>query len=177
MYHRRHRQSMRLRGYDYAQAGAYFVTLCTLARESLFGEVVDGAMCLNRGGSLVAEAWAWLGQQYPYLDLDEWVVMPNHVHGIIVLEDHGRGGSRIAPTEGGRKPLGRLIGAFKTVSSKRIKNLRAAPGRTIWQRNYYDHVIRGDLELDRIRQYIAENPLRWAEDEENPANISKKGAG
>ena len=189
---RHHRRSIRLKGYDYSTAGAYFVTLCVKGRENLLGDIVDDNMQLNEYGRIVETAWEWLGQQYPYVDLDEWVVMPNHLHGIIVICDDCRGDlrrcdsctgdsckgdsckgdsrkgdSRIAPT---RKPLGRLVGAFKTVSTKEINLIRGTPAAAIWQRNYYEHIIRNDGELARIRKYIDENPLKWDLDQENPAS-------
>jgi REP element-mobilizing transposase RayT len=177
---RHHRRSIRLKGYDYAQAGAYFVTLCTQARECLLGEVAGNAMRLNDWGRIVAESWEWLAEQYPYVELDEWVVMPNHMHGIIVLVNDdggdgplGRGGSRPAPTRPApttkRKPLGQLIGAFKTVSAKRINLMRGTPGAPVWQRNYYEHIVRDDRALKAIRHYIQNNPLKWALDMDNPA--------
>ena len=185
-----HRRSIRLRGYDYSRAGAYFVTICAQDRACLFGEVVDGKMQLNDAGRVVVDAWSWLNVQYPHIQLDEWVVMPHHLHGIIIISD-GRGGShvravrepplrvresmgvanrpntRTAPT-GKCKPIGRLIGAFKTVSTKRINNMRGTPGISVWQRNYYEHIIRNDDSLNRIREYIVNNPLQWAMDRENP---------
>ena len=124
-------------------------------------------MSLNRTGQLVAKAWEWLAVQYTYVLLDEYVVMPNHLHGLIAITDHGRGGSRTAPTSG-RKPLGRLIGAFKTVSSKRINLACNTLGQPVWQRNYYEHVVRNDDSLTRIRRYILDNPARWSVDRENP---------
>lgn len=163
---RHHRRSIRLQGYDYTRAGAYFVTICTQNREHLFGEVVTGEMRLNEMGRIVAETWRWLATQYDYVELDEWIVMPNHLHGIIVITDNCRGGSRTAPTVK-RKPIGRLIGAFKTVSTKRINEHRGTPGFPIWQRNYYEHIIRNEDDLEAIRRYIACNPLRWHLDREN----------
>ena len=171
-----HRRSIRLKGYDYRQAGGYFVTLVTQGREMLFGEVVHGEMVLNDFGKIAAETWLWLETQYPYVALGEWVVMPNHFHGIIfILDDDGRGGSRTAPTNPQtitdavkRKPLGRLIGAFKTVSTKHINLTRHTEGEMVWQRNYYEHILRNETELDRITRYIESNPARWADDDENP---------
>ena len=199
-----HRRSIRLKGYDYTQAGVYFVTIVTQNRACLFGDIVAGEVRLNAFGQAVAETWQWLGTQYGYVELDEWVVMPNHLHGIIIITetDNGcptdgggvGGGSRTAPTvigaTGGgggvgggsrtaptviastapmvkRKPLGRLIGAFKTVSTKRINEYRGTPGVVVWQRNYYEHIIRDERSLNRIREYIAANPLRWHLDREN----------
>ena len=117
-------------------------------------------MCLNNTGRLVSEAWQWLGTQYPYVVLDEFVVMPNHLHGILMITDDARrGGSRTAPTgaaspDGKRKPLGRLFGAFKTVSTKRVNCAHGLSGRPLWQRNYFEHVVRNDESLSKIRQYI-----------------------
>jgi REP element-mobilizing transposase RayT len=168
---RHHRRSIRLKGYDYTTAGAYFVTLCVEGRQDLLGDIVDGNLQLNEYGRIVETSWEWLGQQYPYVDLDEWVVMPNHLHGIVVICDDRRGDSRkgdsrIASTK--RKPLGRLVGAFKTVSTKQINLVRGTPAATIWQRNYYEHIIRNEGELARIRKYIVENPLKWDLVQENP---------
>ena len=162
------RRSIRLKDYDYAEAGAYFVTLCSWQRECLFGDILDGEIQLNRFGEVVADSWHWLTSQYPYVELDEWAAMPNHLHGIIVIAAD-KGGSRTAPTEK-TKPLGRLIGAFKTVSTKQINNIRNNPGCPVWQRNYYERIIRNDTELERAREYIINNPLKWALDKENPAN-------
>jgi REP element-mobilizing transposase RayT len=166
-----HRRSIRLKGYDYTQAGAYFVTICTQDRACLFGDVVDGQMRVNECGQVVADSWLWLSVRYLHVDLDEWVVMPNHLHGIIILTGpDDRGGSRTAPTEN-RKPLGRLIGAFKTISTKRLNGLRNAPRVPVWQRNYYEHIVRSEESLTRIRSYITDNPARWDEDRENPQAI------
>ncbi len=167
-----HRRSIRLKGYDYSQAGAYFVTIVTWQREMLFGDIVNGEMVLNDFGKIVFEKWQWLETQYEYVELGTWVIMPNHFHGILVIHDDGRGDSRIAPTPPIKhKPLGGLIGAFKTVSTKQINLLRDTEGQIVWQRNYYEHVIRNEPEMDRISRYIESNPLRWADDKENPTNI------
>jgi len=112
-------------------------------------------------------------RQYPYVFCDAYVIMPNHLHAILVIsrETGCRGGSRTAPTEGTIKPLGRLIGAFKTVSTKRINEMNNTPGRTFWQRNYYEHVIRGGDDHERIKKYIQGNPMNWPQDDENPGRI------
>ena len=166
-----HRRSIRLKGYDYSQAGAYFVTIVTWQREMLFGEITDGELVLNEFGQIVSEKWQWLESQYRYIELGAWIVMPNHFHGILVIHDFGRGGSRSAPTPIKRKPLGGLIGAFKTVSTKHINLLRNTEGQLVWQRNYYEHIIRNEPEMDRISRYIESNPSQWAEDDENPNNV------
>jgi REP-associated tyrosine transposase len=187
-----HRRSIRLRGYDYSQPGSYYVTLCTQAKSHLFGHIVEGEMHRNELGDFVALCWEWLAERYLYIKLDEWIVMPNHLHGIIVITNQGGdsasktgggsrtadqagGGSRTADQAGGgsrtaptmRKPLGRLIGAFKTVSTSRINERRGTPGRLLWQRDFYEHIVRDDDELNKIRDYIRTNPLRWNTDPEN----------
>ena len=168
------RRSIRLKGYDYSQAGYYFVTICCYRRQRLFGKIIDGVMQLNQYGEIVAETYEWLSWRYPYVHLDEWIIMPNHFHGIIVLTDKPRRGeSRFAPTQPKRKPLGQLIGAFKTVSTKKINIIRNAPGTPIWQRNYYEHIIRNEQALNNIRQYIVNNPSSWHQDQLHPDNPSK----
>lgn len=170
-----HRRSIRLKRYDYSQAGAYFVTIVAWQREMLFGEIVNGEIpqgcdvILNDFGKIVSEKWQWLETQYEYVELGVWVVMSNHFHGILIIDDSGRGGSRPAPTQPTKtKPLGGLIGAFKTVSTKQINLLRCMDGIPVWQRNYYEHIIRNEREMDRITRYIESNPTRWADDDENP---------
>ena len=159
---RHHRRSIRLPGYDYAQAGAYFITIVCKDRELQLEEPASR--------DAVEQSWQWLAAQYTYVELDEYVVMPNHLHGIIVIED-SVGAVREPPLLRARKPLGRLIGAFKTVSTKRINRIKDTPGHAVWQRNYYEHIIRSEAELSRIRQYISENPARWSDDSENPAVV------
>ena len=186
-----HRRSIRLPGYDCSQSGAYFITICAYRRQCLFGDVVDGRMVLNQYGKIIVDTYQWLCQRYPYLHTDEWIVMPNHFHAIMVIIDKPRtnrdrsrrGGSRTAPTinkqynadtiDKKRKPLGRLIGAFETVSTKKINILRDSPGTPIWQRNYYEHIIRNPDAMDKIRQYIVNNPVSWEIDRLNPINPSK----
>lgn len=154
-----HRQSIRLRHYDYRQAGAYFVTLCTQGRELTFGEIVADAMHRNAYGAIVAEDWMALATQFGYVDLDTFVVMPNHLHGIIVMDDTpGQAGKRLS--------LGRIVGTFKTQSTKHVNEWRETPGAPLWQRNYYEHVIRDAADWERIREYIVANPARWTQDEE-----------
>ena len=166
-----HRRSIRLQGFDYSSAGAYFVTIVAWRREMLFGDVVDGEMKLNQIGEIVSDKWRWLESQYEYVELGAWIVMPNHFHGILIIHEHGRGDSRIAPTQTKRKPLGRLIGAFKTVSTKHINLLRNTEGQVVWQRNYYEHIIRNEREWENIHSYIESNPSMWADDDENPNRI------
>lgn len=160
-------QSIRLNGYDYSAAGAYFVTLCVKDRWHALGRIHDGEMILSPAGRLIANAWQWLESHHDAVTLDEWVIMPDHLHGIIILQ---REESRVAPgsedhTVPGQTPktLGRLIGAFKTVTTKRINQVRRTPGGTFWQRNYWERVVRNEAECERIRHYIRRNPAMWQE--------------
>jgi len=168
-----HRRSIRLPWYDYSQDGWYYVTLCVLGKKCILGKFTDGQIQLYQYGRIVEDCWKWLAKQYHYVHLDQYVVMPNHLHGIIIIRTDGscrRGGSRTAPTKDvpKYKPLSRLVGAFKTVSTKQVNLIRNTPGHKLWQRNYYEHIIRDEEELYNIRQYIAENPANWQKDEENP---------
>ena len=166
----RRRKSIRLPGFDYSQPGAYFITVCTRNRASILGDVTEGKLCLNAAGRLAQAVWEELPQHYPHVHLDAWTVMPNHVHGIAILKsdsvDHVGAGLKPAPTQ--RHGLPEIVRAFKTFSARRINALQGTAGTALWQRNYYEHVIRDEAALDRIRQYIADNPARWHEDPENP---------
>ena len=163
-----HRRSIRLPGYDYSQDGWYFVTICEQARKCLFGEITNAKIQLYEYGRIVEECWKSLARQFKDVYLDEYVLMPNHLHGIIIIR---KGGSRTAPTSKTperNKPLGRIVGAFKTVSTKRINIIQKTPGSALWQRNYYEHIIRSEDELNHFRQYINDNPANWQTDRENP---------
>lgn len=168
----------RLGEYDYSRRGYYFVTVCAQNRRSMFGEIVKGKMLSSETGRIVAESWEWLEGRYDYVELDAWVVMPNHLHGIVSIRDaragenvrRGGSGTARAKTSGHAKPLGRLIGAFKTVSTKRFNEHHGARETKLWQRSFYDRIIRGDAELNRVREYIQNNPLLWALDKDNPDN-------
>ena len=162
------RKANRLEGYDYSEGGCYFVTICAQSREELFGEIIGGEMVLSEAGEIVTARWQWLSGRYDYVELDEYVMMPNHFHGILIIQSR-RDRSRPVPTDALKiKSLSELIGAFKTTSSKRIHENGFTSFK--WQRSFYDRVIRGDDDLNRIREYIRNNPLKWALDEYNPAN-------
>jgi REP element-mobilizing transposase RayT len=166
-----HRRSIRLPAYDYAQAGAYFVTLVAHARECLFGQVVGGQTRLSMPGEVVAAQWLRSARIRGEIELDAFVVMPNHVHGIVVIRDVGAHSRAPLPSPPHRPPrsLGSFVAGFKSAATKRINAIRSTLGLPVWQRNYYEHVIRDEDDLDRVRRYIAENALRWEEDPENPA--------
>ena len=156
------RRSLRLPGYDYSQAGAYFITACTQNRVMLLGEVIDCSVRLNELGTIVQQTWDDLPTHYQGIDLDAFVVMPKHLHGIIILADQSER----------RQAVPEIVRGFKTFSARRV-NEHAGERGLLWQRGYYEHVIRNEKALDRIRAYIANNPAQWAED---PENISRAGA-
>ncbi len=171
--HRHTRHSFRLKGYDYTQEGMYFVTICTFQRELLLGAVENEKMVVNYIGLIVEEEWLKTPILRSHVALDIFVVMPNHFHGIIAIA--GRGTARRAPmTERFGKPvacsLPTIIRSFKSATTKRINEIRGTPGQPLWQRNYYECVIRTEEELRKARDYIVMNPLRWCLDRENPQN-------
>ena len=174
------RKSTRLRDYDYAQPGLYFVTICTRKRECILGYVKDGRVRLNEYGELAESCWSGLGGRFVNVETHEHVVMPNHFHGILALIENCRGG--VSPPVGvgaGTAPLhtatlGHAVACFKYESTRSINRLRCTPGASVWQRNYYEHVIRNEHDLRQVREYIANNPLRWELDRENPDNLGAR---
>jgi putative transposase len=174
------RRSLRLKDYDYAQSGAYFVTIVAQERTCLFGNIVDGALQLNDAGGMVQLSWSELSLHYPGVGTDAFVVMPNHFHGIITLVGVGpcaypQSGQpqEIAPTIS----LPDAVHRFKSLTTKRYADgVKQSgwvpfPGK-LWQRNYYEHIIRNEKSLARIREYILNNPMRWSFDPENLAAIA-----
>jgi REP element-mobilizing transposase RayT len=165
-----------LKGYDYSQGGAYFITICVQGGKSLFGSVVDGKMELNDAGKMIRTVWGELPEFYKQVEIDEFSVMPNHVHGILVIVGAGpracpdcqnlgqpRG---VAPT----MSLSDVVRNFKTMTTKRyvdgVKNNEFPPFyKRLWQRNYYEHIIRNDESLGKIREYVLTNPECWPTDE------------
>ncbi len=161
-----HRRSIRLPRYDYSRTGFYFVTFCSHDRSCIFGEIVNGEMRLNRAGTTVANCWADLPKHYPHVALDVFVVMPNHVHGIFELRELPIS----AATR--RHDLSEAIRAFKAFSARRINARNGTKGIPVWQRNYYERVLRDEEELVRARRYILENPAKWDMDQENPVRLA-----
>ena len=179
-----HRRSIRLKGYDYAQARAYFVTIVTWQRETLFGEIVDGEMVLNEMGKMVQKWWHQIQKHFPNVELGAFVIMPNHIHGIIIITE-GRGavpapdddiqneqqGEMTSPRHRKKPTLGQIVAYFKYQSTKEMNALDGAGTITkFWQRNYHDRIIRNEHEMARIWDYIEANPSRWADDEKNQKN-------
>jgi len=170
------RESIRLPHYDYTEVGAYFVTVCADKRRALFAKIIDDTIIEKEFGSVIRACWMAIPEHFPYVSLDAFVIMPNHIHGILVIyEQPSVGAQHAAPANQSVAPgsLGAIIRSFKSASTKHINELRKSPSNPIWQRNYYEHVIRNDDELDRIRQYIIYNPVLWAVDRENPATEAK----
>ena len=172
---RPNRRSIRLTDYDYTQPGAYFITAVTQGRGCLFGAVVDGVMRLNAYGKVVRACWLEIPRHFANVELDEFVVMPNHVHGIIFLVEDAAGASggampqRPPPQPGPpSRSVGAIVGSFKSAVTRRINRHRNSPGTPVWQRNYFEHVVRNEESLHRIRNYIRSNPGRWDLDRENP---------
>jgi putative transposase len=184
-----HRRSIRLPGYDYTSPGFYFVTICVHGGECLLGEVVDGAMQLSEWGQVASQYWLRIPEHFQRVQLDAWVVMPNHMHGIIVITPKGEASpastnSTANPTLSAARArekervrdasplqpgsLGAIVGNFKSVTTRRINRLRGIPGTPFWQRNYWEHIIRNEHTLERIREYIENNPAHWADDQMHP---------
>ena len=190
-----HRQSIRLHDYDYRLPGAYFVTLVCWQRQCLFGKIESGRMILNAVGNIVRSEWKDLPHQFRFINNDIFVIMPNHIHGIIIIEErsdvgathplvdemvhHQEDGVHARPGNHGGSPLrvddrphgplpgslGAIIGRFKSRATRRIWNLPGMDRQLVWQRNYYDHIIRNQTSLDDIYRYITGNPAKWADDE------------
>ena len=168
------RRPLRLKEYDYSQAGAYFVTVCAKHRKILFGNIVGHGMRLNPFGLVVKECWRDLPRHYHFLELDAFVVMPNHIHGILVITENPNVGAGLKPAPTDKHhALPEVVRALKTFSARRINEIRKTPGTPIWQRNYYEHVIRNEIDLEDTREYTQNNPLKWLEDDNHPSNLKK----
>ncbi len=179
--YKHHRRSIRLQGWDYRAAGYYFVTICSFRRENTFGDVVDSAMVLSELGKIIEAEWLQTAVIRDHITLDQFIIMPNHLHGILVFDNPtvGASGSLAlepnTPSTKGRATgtplqnasLGNVIGQFKSVVTKKYNKLQNNKGIKIWQRGYYERIVRNERELNAIRQYIQENPIRWVEDRDN----------
>ncbi len=192
-----HRQSIRLKGYNYATPGAYFVTTCVNYRKCLLGSIKGEEMILNDAGKMVSDAWQELGECYCDVAIDIFRIMPNHMHGIVLL-NVGAGPLVLSEVEGCAWPkeqteprkgqpqgvaptlsLPDVVHRFKTLTTtKYIKGVKENRwpcfDKKLWQRNYYEHVIRNEKELEETREYIQNNPMKWADDENHPDNVNTK---
>ena len=163
------RHSLRIKDYDYTQSGAYFITVCTYNRECILGSINHSEVILTNYGQFVREEWLRTTSFRNGVTLDIFIVMPNHFHGIIIIDDLGTR-HRAPTTEQFGKPTSNSIPAiirgFKSAVTNQINSHRHTSGFPVWQRNYYEHVIRNDNELNAIREYIQYNPENWEKDEE-----------
>jgi putative transposase len=173
-----HRRSIRLKDYDYSKAGAYFITICCEDRIHRFGKVSGDEMILNEFGTIAYNEWINLAERFSHFELDVFQIMPNHMHGIIVLSDMAavvgatlavaqkenkvnRATARVAPT------ISDIVGAYKSIVSNACLNLCKSENKTmgkLWQRNYYEHIIRDERAYGNISNYIINNPSKWTED-------------
>ena len=170
---KRRRRSTRLPGYDYAQPGAYFVTLCVQQRECLLGEIESAGMACNEAGAMIEMWWRELPRKFPACSGDAFVVMPNHMHGIIVIDELAGADARHKDAHTSAS-LPRIVQWFKTMTTnayiRGVDERGWMPfARRLWQRNYYEHIVRDEIDLNRIREYILNNPLNWEDDPDNPA--------
>ena len=177
------RKSIRLKNYDYSSFGYYFITICTHNRELLFGDIVNGKMILNNLGKIVNKFWLEIPEHYSGVELDEFIIMPNHIHGIIVINPNlcFVGAIHELPLQNNKNDeykinrrqmlLPKIIGWFKMNSAKQINILSNLIGNSIWQRNYFEHIIRNEKSLNKIREYIYYNPVQWFSDRNNPKNF------
>lgn len=195
----KNRESNRLTGFDYSQKAAYFITICTYERKCLFGRITVGAngcspdivdapkMILNKFGEIAQYEWEKSAKIRSEIILDEFVVMPNHIHGIVMIEKNNNvvganddisGANSRSPLQRRMKPksISSFIAGYKSVVTKQINQIRNTPRQQVWQRNYYDHIIRNEQDLTRVREYIVNNPLKWEEDIEN-INYQNQSAG
>ncbi|MBL7074123.1 transposase [candidate division KSB1 bacterium] len=180
-----HRRSIRLKEYDYSQAGVYFITICTKNRECLFGRVVNGLMELSPFGVIAHQFWFEIPKHFDNVELDEFNAMPNHIHGIIEITSDNQiaynvGAIRELPlpklpihVQRRKMLIPRIVGYYKMNTAKRINQMRNTPGIPVWQRNYYEHIIRNEDDLNKIRRYIINNPIKWESDRENPKKIKQ----
>jgi putative transposase len=205
------RKSLRLQNYDYTSSGAYSVTICSYQRENILGEINNDQVSLSEVGQIVRQVWKEIPEHYENVQLDEFVIMPNHVHGILFICDQNveerrdqdveerrdqdvveerhdqdveerhdqdvveeRHASPLLHNNGSKRPsLGNIVGSFKSACTKQINLLRRTPGEAVWQRSYFERIVRNDYQLGRIRDYIKNNPLNWALDRKNQ-NVLKQ---
>ena len=162
------RKDIRIPEFDYSQPGAFFVTIVTKDRKTLFGHVDNGKMVLNNVGKLAEEVWLALPTHFPNVELGEWVIMPNHIHGIISINVEATHASPLPRISKGPAPgsIGAIIGSFKSAVTKRVHQISKNTNNNLWQRNYYEHIIRNKRDYQAIYDYIIANPLNWEKDEE-----------
>ena len=177
---RPHRRSIRINGYDYPSDGWYFVTICVLDKRCVFGKIEKNNMVLNQIGKIIDYRWMYLPIHFKNIELDTHQIMPNHFHGIIHIVGAKHPAEKYAkkcksvdmdasplpmPCGTNSGSLGAIIPKFKSVTTRKINKIKKSAGSHLWQRNYWEHIIRNEIDLNRIRAYIIANPLKWAEHE------------
>ena len=163
------RKRTRLPGFDYSQPGAYFITACAHNQRCIFGGVAGNLVRLSKYGHIVQDIWLSLPQYYSYISLDAFIVMPNHIHGILIYTGTNGDCQRVA--------LPGVVGSLKSYSTRTINKLRSNSTPPVWQRGFYEHVLRPEEDINDYRQYIEENPLKWHLDELNAGGGKKQGPG
>lgn len=159
MQHNRH--SIRLKGYDYSQSGYYFITICTKDSIEYFGEICNGKMLLNQYGEMAKSLWLYLPEYFQQCHLDIFIIMPDHFHGIVVINKPKCRGRVTLPLQNKHTTLGQIIGYYKYQTTKSINEIKNTIGKPLWHRNYYERIIRNEIELYNTRQYILNNPVKW----------------
>jgi len=183
-----HRRSIRLSGFDYAQAAVYFVTICTHENRCVLGRVVGDAIVLSASGEVAQACWCAIREHSPDVFLDEFALMPNHLHGLLALGvaspakrdtpyrvDPLLPSSRTVTPTPALQPdsVSALMGSFKSAVTRQVNRAKGTPGAPLWHRNYYERIVRDDKELKAVREYIRGNPIRWSLDRLNPNSLPK----
>jgi len=168
------RHSMRLKDHDYSEVGSYFLTMCAYENKRLFGEIKNGEMHLNQYGKIVILTWNDLINHIANIELGEFVIMPNHIHGIVNIVEPAKityeksegdlSGLKIAKTHPPQTPVSEIVRQFKSFSAMRINNLRRMRGTAVWQKDYYERIIRTEKAYMKIAEYIHNNPFQWEND-------------
>ncbi len=167
----KNRKKIRLPDYNYSSCGGYFVTICTKNKRYLFGDIIDGCIELSKIGIIIKDCWLNIPKHFEEVLLDEYVIMPNHIHGIIFIH---KGIQEDSGEKRSAQRLFNLIGSFKSVCTKFV-NKNISGNNFMWQKSFYEHVIRNDQDLYKIQEYIVNNPLQWEIDELN-INVGNRHA-
>jgi REP element-mobilizing transposase RayT len=146
------RKTIRLKDYDYSSAGYYYITICTKDRKCILGKAENDSITVSKLGEIITKNWNALVSMYKHIELNQYVVMPNHIHAIIVLNENCT------------KTIGDIICGYKSKTAREYNKINKLNGEAIWQRGYYEHIIRNEKELYRIQKYILENPIKWKYD-------------
>jgi putative transposase len=157
----RSRRAPRLSGFDYSAEGAYFLTICAHRRQQVFARCEDDELRITSAGRVLERCWAEIPNHFPSVEVDVFVVMPNHVHGVLCLV----GVDRVAT-------LPVVVGSLKSAAAGEINALRGTPGARVWQRGYHERIVRDEDELEAIRRYVLDNPAAWSADSENPSRTT-----